>query len=114
MAGCRVCSTAAFGKIVQAKTRDARLCVMFADKASNQVSKGMGKAKDKMSRHKSAPADEDPTDDKNAIIIHQEPDKQSKIKYKNNRVRCSCCCQPAAPSQRSLCFELDKQSHSTH
>lgn len=56
-----------------------------ADKATGVVGKGFGKAKDKVSKNKHAPADEDPTDD-SAIVIHQEPDKQSNQKHRGDKV----------------------------
>lgn len=56
-----------------------------ADKATDTVGKGFGKAKNKVSRHKHAPADEDPTDD-NTIVIHQEPDDQSNQKHRGDKV----------------------------
>ena len=60
------------------------MCV--ADKATGVVGKGFGKAKDKVTRNKGAPADEDPTDEEHAIMIHQEPDKQAKAKHRGDRV----------------------------
>ena len=60
------------------------MCVV--DKATGVVGKGFGKAKDKVTRNKGAPGDEDPTDDEHAIIIHQEPDKHAKQKHRGDRV----------------------------
>ncbi len=57
-----------------------------ADKATAQVGKGFGKAKDKLSRHKEHPADEDPTDEESAIHIQQEPDKHHQEKYRGEKV----------------------------
>ena len=58
---------------------------LMQTRATGVVGKGFGKAKGKVTRNKGAPADEDPTDE-NAILIHQEPDDQSKEKHRGEKV----------------------------